>query len=286
MEDRKTIVLVLKSGGDFAFRDIELIARHINGKWKSRIKPRIICLWDKATEHYSIGDFELYPLKDGNPGTWSRIQLYGPEMEQFKPFLYIDLDTAVIQSLEVIIDLVKDESQFITLEDFYQRGTLATGLVWFPKNCAKTQKVWNEYKGASGNRMDYFIRQVCKPDVFWQALTNTIQDFKPKGGQLLLVLPSDASIVCFHGKPRIFRVVESSISIDWVKQYVSQTFSQSTKKVATVIIPYKENRGWLNEAIESVPDDVQLIVSQGDGNWPQNFNKVLNQVECDIFARG
>lgn len=43
----------------------------------------------------------------------------------------------------------------------------------------------------------------------------------------------------------------------------------------TVIIPYKNDRGWLQEAIESVPKNVQLILSQGEGNWPQNFNKAL-----------
>lgn len=47
----------------------------------------------------------------------------------------------------------------------------------------------------------------------------------------------------------------------------------------TVIIPYKNDRGWLQEAINSVPKNVQLILSQGDGNWPQNFNKALPQAK-------
>ena len=49
MNNRRIIVLVLRTSKDFAFRDVELIARHINGKWKSSVRPRIICLWDKAT---------------------------------------------------------------------------------------------------------------------------------------------------------------------------------------------------------------------------------------------
>jgi GT2 family glycosyltransferase len=48
-------------------------------------------------------------------------------------------------------------------------------------------------------------------------------------------------------------------------------------KSVTVIIPYKMDRGWLKDAIASVPKDVQLLVSQGEGNWPENFNKVLSQ---------
>lgn len=53
----------------------------------------------------------------------------------------------------------------------------------------------------------------------------------------------------------------------------------------TIIIPYKEDRGWLQEAIDSVPKtkNVQLILSQGDGNWPQNFNKALPQATGDLI---
>ena len=51
----------------------------------------------------------------------------------------------------------------------------------------------------------------------------------------------------------------------------------------TVIIPYKVDRGWLKEAIASVPNDVQLLVSQGEGNWPANFNKVLSQATGDYI---
>ena len=122
MENRRTIVLVLRSGGDFSFRDVELIARHINGKWQSETRPRIICLWDKASTSYDLGNIEILPLKISATGTWSRMYLYSPNMEQYRPFLYVDLDTAVIGSLENVFDLVKDASQFIVLEDFWQRG--------------------------------------------------------------------------------------------------------------------------------------------------------------------
>ena len=165
-ESKKTIVLVLRSGGDFAFRDVELIAAHINGKWKSEIRPRIICLWDKVTEHYDLGNIEFIPLCNEQQGTWSRIALYSPEMEQYRPFLYVDLDTAIIQSIEGVFDLVKDTSQLITLEDFWQKGKLATGLVWFPANSDKVAAVWNNYNGASGSRMDKYLWSVIKPDAF------------------------------------------------------------------------------------------------------------------------
>ena len=51
----------------------------------------------------------------------------------------------------------------------------------------------------------------------------------------------------------------------------------------TVIIPYKVDRGWLMNAVNSVPKGVQLLLSQGEGNWPENFNKVLPQATGDLI---
>jgi len=276
----KTIVLVLRSGGDFKFRDVELIARHINGKWQSRPYPRIICLWDKASTTYNLGNIEVVPLPDNLPGTWSRMHLYSPQMEMYRPFLYIDLDTAVIQSLENIFALVKDESKFIALEDFWQRGQLATPLVWFPRSSNKITKVWMLFKEARGNRMDNFLRQHIKADLYWQQLTNTIVDFKPKTKKLAGVIPIGTNLVCFHGKPRIF----DAQHIQWVKDYVRYVgvIRESVLPV-TVIIPYKYDRGWLKQAINSVPKSVQLIVSQGNSNWATNFNKALPDATGDYI---
>ena len=275
-----TVVLVLRSGGGFSFRDVVLIAQHINGKWKSETRPRIICLWDKASQEYDLGNLEIIPLTNNYSGTWARMQLYSPEMEQYRPFLYIDLDTVVVDSLENIFELVKNPSQFITLEDFWQKGQLATGLVWVPANSDKIRNIWKAWVKQgfrpSQKRMDYFLRKVVRQDVFWQDLTKSIHDAKPRRVGVIPNIPEGANILCFHGKPRI----HDAIHIPWVNEYVNASFKQySDKKKVTVIIPYNKDRGWLKDAIQSVPDGVQLILSQGSGNWPENFNKVLHQAE-------
>jgi hypothetical protein len=209
------IVLVLRSGGDFHFQDVELICQHINGQWKNG-KPEIILLYDKATKEYDLGNLKIIPLINTLPGTWSRIMLYSPEMEKYRPFLYLDLDTAIIQSVENLINIIPDKSLFITLEDFYQRGLLATGLVWFPAKSKKVENVWKAFKAPTGTRMDVFLRRVVTPDKFWQDLTNSIADFKPKSKVWLSSLENHINIVCFHGKPRI----KQAISIPWVRQYI------------------------------------------------------------------
>jgi len=56
-------------------------------------------------------------------------------------------------------------------------------------------------------------------------------------------------------------------------------------KKITIIIPYNKDRGYLQEAINSVPkrNDVELLVMQGDGLWPENFNKALNFATGDYI---
>ena len=51
----------------------------------------------------------------------------------------------------------------------------------------------------------------------------------------------------------------------------------------SIIIPYKEDRGWLKDAIASVPSEAELILAQGNGNWPQNFNRGLKKATGDLI---
>ena len=127
MAEVKTIVLVLRSGGDFSFRDVDLIARHINGKWMDNVRPRILCLWDRVSSEHNLGNITLLPLPKDQIGTWSRIYLYSPAMEKYRPYLYIDL-TAVISSLKHIYTH-QDETKFIALGTSGRRNLQLTGLV-------------------------------------------------------------------------------------------------------------------------------------------------------------
>ncbi len=59
--------------------------------------------------------------------------------------------------------------------------------------------------------------------------------------------------------------------------------TQYIMQKVTVIIPYLENRGWLQEAIDSVPEWCELIVEQGDHNKSVNFNRALKKATGDII---
>lgn len=55
----------------------------------------------------------------------------------------------------------------------------------------------------------------------------------------------------------------------------------------SVIIPYKEDRGWLNQAIQSVENqtysNIELIISQGNGGVSENLNKGIEQSTGDFI---
>lgn len=51
----------------------------------------------------------------------------------------------------------------------------------------------------------------------------------------------------------------------------------------SVIIPYKTDRGWLQEAIDSVPKEAELIISRGNGNCQKNFNNGIRKASGDII---
>ena len=222
MEQQRTIVLVLRSGGDFSFVDVELIARHINGNWKSSVKPRIICFWDKATVFYNLGNLEVqpYPVL---PGLYSKLTIFSPLLEPIRPFLYMDLDTAVVGSVEDIIDSIPDYTKFIIFGGFYQAGRLATALVWIPQNSEKVKKVWDHWDSsfmAYHKRMDIYICSMVTADLYWQQITNKVVDFKPKHGVYVTEVSKEASLVCFHGKPRIL----DAINIPWVNEYIRKQY--------------------------------------------------------------
>lgn len=292
----QTVVLVLKSGGDFSFKDVELLSFHLHKQWHEENELRVLCLWDKIDQPFELINVTLLPTTNKEwPGWWTKMNLFAPDMEQYRPFLYMDLDTAVVNDLAGILPPTGHEKEFICLGGFFRPDTthgLQSGLMWFPAKNDMISKVWYQWVQ---NPMGYaksfqnrggdqgFLRSILgSGNIFWQKITNKICSFKigVEGKRLLTEILNHTSIVCFHGKPRIF---EAAKTFDWVAKYVLQEEPPRKKARVTVIIPYKVDRGWLQDAINSVPPDVQLLISQGEGNWPQNFNKVLDQVEGEFI---
>jgi len=295
------VVLCLRSGGDFSYSDVELLAHHLHQQWDlAKGKLKIYCLFNEIDAEVELINVTLIPAFNKSwPGWWTKMNMFDPRMEKYRPFLYMDLDTAVVGNLDGILPPTGHENEFIALGGFFKPDTtngLQSGVMWFPANNEKISKVWNAWikdpngiiKGVHHRGGDQgFLRMVLgKSDIWWQKITNKICSFKIRisGDRAMLTegVPDYISIVCFHGQPRI---PKAGLTIPWVHEYIKRhTITSFVKPKVTVIIPYKVDRGWLQDAINSVPQGVQLLVSQGDSvSWSPMFNKALEKAEGDYI---
>ena len=219
-------MLVLKSGGGYGMKDVLLLSRHIR---KNMGDVRIVCINDKVKQHHHIKQYEIdiIPMQNNWNGWWAKYNLFSPDLQQYRPFLYVDLDTVVLKGLNKVVFCVKENGKFVMLRDFYQKK-LASGMMWIPESSDKVDSLWankgNMKFGKWNNqrhRMDYYIRNVIQsPDLFFQDIVSGIYSFKPRlngGAHWLNNLPEDSKVVCFHGSPNIWKAMGK---VEWVKEYV------------------------------------------------------------------
>jgi len=224
---KRNIVIIHKSGGDFKLTDVYLLVSHINKYWNKEItKPDIYCYSDMVKYEISVVGLTIRPLP--NPqwvGWWSKLNLFSPELAELRPFLYLDIDTVVLKSIDTLFPPVDKNEVFITLRDFYRPTALASGVMFVPFTNAMDNiyKEWMKGPAVHIRRFtgdQNFIQSVVtNPDLFWQDISTPdyITTFKPKK-IWRTELPINSAVVCFHGKPRI---PEAAKTVKWVESYVT-----------------------------------------------------------------
>ena len=190
--EKLNIVLILKSGGDFAFRDADLLASRISQWYTEEQRPKVYCYTDIVRSQSVFKHITLLPHP--NPewgGWWSKMILFSPELESLRPFLYLDLDSAVVGQMNSVLPCPKPDD-FVMLKDFHAPTRPASGMMWIPANSKKIALVWKLWCGnplgiAKQFRGDQdFIRSTTRPDSFWQDLAkDKVFSFKPTRQQWL-----------------------------------------------------------------------------------------------------
>lgn len=228
MNPELTVFLVLRKGGEYTFQHVELLVYYLNLKWKGSIQ--IKCLTNTVTSPIQLKDnLELLPLGIAWPGWWSKMNLFAPELEKYRPFLYVDLDTAIVGSLNEILP-PKDPTQFISLENVYFPGRMGSGLMWIPAENEKVTRVWEEWCLHSKEVMlssvhphngkvlkgdQDFIESAAMPDSWFGELR--VVSCKPLPYQhFRKTITPELVIVYFHGKPRPWQ----ASNISWVSDYL------------------------------------------------------------------
>ena len=243
-----TVMTVLRSGGDFKMADVLLLSERLQQQWKSQYGEeetlQVICLTDVIKDETFLKNVHLIPLP--NPqwrGWWAKMNIFHPMFEKYRPFLFMDLDTAIVGPIGDFVIPRRQLSGFITLEDFHAGGKrLASALMWLPLKSEKLDKIWKNWIGSPGAhskkyRGDQdFLRAVTSPDALWQYIPETkekLSSFKPNR-KWLYYLPANLSIVCFHGSPR---VPVAAKTVSWVKKYRDGGFETEQTQPVTLHIP-------------------------------------------------
>lgn len=223
-KESANVVLVLRSGGGYTLKDVFLLSKHIHKQAKD-VNVKVYCLTDLVQEETLLDKVLLLPVSKDWGGWWAKMHLFSPKYEYLRPFLYIDLDTCLVKPFSLVLPAFQDQSKFITLEDFFKRGRLASGVMWIPAKNEKVKTIWqkwieNPLKSMQIHRGDQnFIEAVVKADVFWQQIKKGIVSFKANKRMKLHIEVND-TLICFHGKPKIWDVQRR---IKWVDNYISET---------------------------------------------------------------
>ena len=215
------IALIHRTGGDFKIADAYLLVSHIRKYWGSSDVPSIYCYSDSVDKELKVVGLTIRPLPIPTwKGWWAKMNLFAPELKELRPFLYLDLDTAVLKSLKSLIPPEEQKDKFVGLRDFYRPNNFASGMMWIPDTKVMDDVYLKWLKNKKRFRGDQnFIASVTKADIYWQDICQPdyITTFKPKG-KWRTELPAQSAVVCFHGEPRIPKAAQT---VDWVKRYVS-----------------------------------------------------------------
>ena len=208
----KTIV-VLKTGGVYDDRYATRIVKRL--QQYADLGP-IQVLTDNEkylTKNPFTSKALMYPdLK----GYWAKLELCRPDIDG--DIFYVDLDTDIVGDLATVIQCCYEYDKPIMLRDFYFPERLASGVMWLPESYRR--KVWEKFSEDPNGHMfecstygdQKFFESVFGSDALaWQDLIGegTIVSYKkdiadqaPPHLNLKAVDASNASIICYHGRPR------------------------------------------------------------------------------------
>lgn len=156
--------------------------------------PDLACLSD-----CDIEGIKTIPLEYDWPGWWAKMELFRPDIEE--DIFFLDLDTLVLK-------MPAAPERTTVLRDFRKGHLIGSGLMFLKKE--DRAQVWEGFtkdpaKAMNSCKSGYrwgdqgFLMDYLRDAQRWQDIAKVYSyKFHCQSG----VIPADADIVCFHGKPR------------------------------------------------------------------------------------
>lgn len=192
----KQIALVLRSGGEFLPKHVELLVDQLH-----RFAPcsEVFCLSD-----IDVRGVQIIPLQHGYPGWWSKMELMRPDIEG--DFLYLDLDTRIIGDIS---EICATSTLSMLFRHYATDGSkrYGSGVMYLTEEARR--EAWGEWQKEGPDS----VMRRCKGgdqkilEWWWRGKVTALQDLHP--GQLRSFklecqdgVPPNTRVVYFHGKPR------------------------------------------------------------------------------------
>jgi len=208
-----TIVCVLKSGGaftpDYVTKLYNMVERNTTQAYE------FICL----TDFPKIKDCQITKLLNDFPGWWSKIELFRPGLASTEKLIYFDLDTIILGNIDAFFEF---GGEFYGLRPWNRgnqlRGQFGSGVMAWKSDSVNF--IYNDFDISQisphfGDQA-YISRSLTDNGVNYQPLQDVVsgiysykRECSRKGP------PSDARIICFHGRPRVHEVNESWVHEAW-----------------------------------------------------------------------
>lgn len=135
------------------------------------------------------------PLKYDLKGWWAKMELFSPELKPYRPFMYLDLDSLIIEPF-----IVEAPKRFTICQEWNSPGTdrVQSSLMLLPKD---TDHIWYNFLESNINFDDPegdqgFLRQF-EHDLVQDLYPGLISSYKAHSKQ-----GPTSKIVTFHGEPK------------------------------------------------------------------------------------
>ena len=210
MEEKIKIICVLRSGGDYTPEYVQNMKKSLDRVIGYRDDWEFFCFTDLQI---TLPGAVIIPMHKELEGWWSKLEIF-----QYRgACLYFDLDTVLISDFSYIFKVIRELKpfEFLALKPFRSSEIWASGIMAWNGDW---NKVFNDFR-PSDMQVKWDQRYIFPKLEKLGATVRSIQ------GYLMGVysykhhcreeLPADASIVCFHGRPRPHQVTW----INWVKRY-------------------------------------------------------------------
>jgi hypothetical protein len=208
-----TVLCVLRSGGIYDASWVEKLKRGC----ERHLRPHTFnCLSDVPVPCNRI------PLKHDWPGWWSKVELFREGVIDSET-LYLDLDTVCVGPMQIH----RNGIDFAMLQSFWKPDMVGSGVMYFSgdnvphkvyEKFAKQPKAYiaHHERNAEGTYVgdQAFLLDTLGPEDQIARINDYMPGIKSYKMHCQRRLPADASIVCFHGRPR-----PTEVDNDWMKEH-------------------------------------------------------------------